>query len=188
MWPRRALLAYGAEYFSRICRGGAVGTSTPDAGLHWAHVGEGASSDIRRVPRRAPGHRQTSPGGACGTPGTGSSGKGAHMHAECPQGFDCDSAGMEPSAASSSRRPWKTRDEDCQVGDRSCPTFVKKRRSMGVLPSRRRTAPRLPGGPPAFALGARAEASGLCPVEPVDFELGDRRLGNLSLLHRLPEA
>jgi hypothetical protein len=34
----------------------------------------------------APRHRDTSPGGSCGTPGAGSSGKGAPMQAECRKG------------------------------------------------------------------------------------------------------
>jgi hypothetical protein len=45
------------------------------------------ASDIRRVSRIAPGHRDTSPGGSCGTPGAGSSGKGARMLAGYPLGI-----------------------------------------------------------------------------------------------------
>jgi hypothetical protein len=38
------------------------------------------------VSRIAPGHRDTSPGGSCGTPGAGSFGKGARTRGKCPQG------------------------------------------------------------------------------------------------------
>src|SRR5207247_8738512 len=84
MWPRRALLAYGTEHASRICCGVRHGPR-PRCGFSIGRISEKGRLPVRRVSRIAPDHRDTSPGGSCGTPGAGSPGKGAYMQAKCPQ-------------------------------------------------------------------------------------------------------
>jgi hypothetical protein len=54
--------------------------------LSIGQVGDRAFSDVSGMSRIAPGHRDTSPGGSCGSLGTGPAAKTAHKQAKCPQG------------------------------------------------------------------------------------------------------